>query len=477
MFPHRCLYVGDFNCLHADWGYNDNSPDGECLAGWASVNCLSLLYNAKDAASFYSGRWNTGTNPDLAFASVGPNSPLPDRRVLEKFPSSQHRPSLITPPRFAMAMPSTPVKRWNFRKAKWSHYIALANKFAKTLLPPDSLDVDAAYQDFCNTIKKAAKKIIPCGYRNNYYFRNSQYIPCWDAECEYLYKTFLQSPQGDDSSLAATALLAKLDRKRRDRWSEAVWSIDFSHSSRKVWSILNNLTGRSRHSPRHCPVSANAIASQLVRNGKYEAVDRKSSRLVFQEVSNLWRATTPDAVNISDNFSQREFAAVLQHLKPGKAPGPDSIFPELILHAGTALKSWLRDFLSFCLRRLKISKIWRRALVVAIPNPAKPVGDPKSYRPISLFCVFYKILERLFYAHIEPLVDPLLPKEQAGFQRGKSTVDQVVLLTQNIENSFEAKKKAGAVFVDLTAAYDIVWHRGLTCKLLRLLHMISTWSE
>ena len=138
---------------------------------------------------------------------------------------------------------------------------------------------------------------------------------------------------------------------------------------------MNNLTGRSRHSSRHCPVLANAIASQLVRNGKYEAVDRKSSRLVFQE---LWRAT-PDAVNISDNFSQREFAAALQHLKPGKAPKPDSICPELILHAGAALKSWLRDFISSCLRRLKIPKIWRRALVVAIPKPGKPVGDPKSY--------------------------------------------------------------------------------------------------
>ena len=251
-----------------------------------------------------------------------------------------------------------PVKRWNFCKAKWSHYIASTNKFAKTLLPPDSLDVDAAYQDFCNTIKKAAKKTIPCGYRNNY-------IPCWDAECESLFKTFLQTPQEDDSSLTATALVVKLDRKRRDRWSEAVRSIDFSHSSRKAWSILNNLTGRSRHSPRHCPVSANAIASQLVRNGKYEAVDRKSSRLVSQEVSDLWRATTPDAVNISDNFSHREFTAALQHLKPGKTPGANSICLKLILHAGAALKSWLRDFLSCCLCRLKIPKVWRKALVVA----------------------------------------------------------------------------------------------------------------
>ena len=99
-------------CHHADWGYEDNSSDSECLAGWASINCLALLYNAKDADSFYSGRWNTGTNPDLAFTSIGPNSCLPDRCVLEKFPRSQHQPLLITPPRFAMAVPSMPVKQW-----------------------------------------------------------------------------------------------------------------------------------------------------------------------------------------------------------------------------------------------------------------------------------------------------------------------------------------------------------------------------
>ena len=92
----------------------------------------------------------------------------------------------------------------------------------------------------------------------------------------------------------------------------------------------------------------------------------------------------------------------------------------------------------------------------------------------------YKILDRLIYARVEPLIDPLLPKEQDGFRHRKSTVDQVVLLTQNIEDSFEAKKKAGAVFVDLTAAYDTVWHRGLTCKLLRILsdkHMVRMSME
>ena len=89
-------------------------------------------------ATFHSGRWNTGTNPDLAFVSVGPDSRLPDRRILEKFPRSQHRPSLIVPPRLTLSVPSMPVKRWNFRKAKWSHYNALTNQLAKSLLPPDT---------------------------------------------------------------------------------------------------------------------------------------------------------------------------------------------------------------------------------------------------------------------------------------------------------------------------------------------------
>jgi len=88
---------------------------------------------------------------------------------------------------------------------------------------------------------------------------------------------------------------------------------------------------------------------------------------------------------------------------------------------------------------------WRRELIVAITKPEKPLGGPKSYRPISLLCVPLKILERLIYARVEPIIDPLLPQEQAGFQHGRSTLDQVTLLTQDIEDSFTAAKNARAV--------------------------------
>ena len=68
-----------------------------------------------------------------------------------------------------------------------------------------------------------------------------------------------------------------------------------------------------------------------------------------------------------------------------------------------------------------------------------------------------------------PSGGPQLPREQAGFRRGRSTMDQVTLLTQHIEDSFEHNEKAGVVFLDLTAAYDTVWHRGLHLKLLRII--------
>ena len=85
--------------------------------------------------TFRSGCWNTGTHPDLTFVSVGPDSRVPDRRILEKFSWLQQRRSLIVPPRLALPVSSKPVKQWNFHKANWSHCNALTHKLAKSLLP------------------------------------------------------------------------------------------------------------------------------------------------------------------------------------------------------------------------------------------------------------------------------------------------------------------------------------------------------
>ena len=72
---------------------------------------------------------------------------------------------------------------------------------------------------------------------------------------------------------------------------------------------------------------------------------------------------------------------------------------------------------------------------------------------------------RPIYAHVEPIIDPLLPQEQAGFRHGRSTVDQVTLLTQDIADSFSAKKKAGAMLVDPVAYSKAKSRPGPTIKM------------
>ena len=143
-----------------DWDYTSNSADSDCLASLSGINNLILLHNLKTQVAYTLAVGIQEQNADLAFVCVGSDNCLPDRLILEKFCWSQHRPSLFVPPKFALLMPSRPVKRWNFCKANWIHYIAMTNKLAKSLLPPDLLNVDQAFWDFCNAIKKAAKKSI-----------------------------------------------------------------------------------------------------------------------------------------------------------------------------------------------------------------------------------------------------------------------------------------------------------------------------
>ena len=220
-------------------------------------------------------------------------------------------------------------------------------------------------------------------------------MPCWDNECETLNRSFIRDPVGTDSDKAASSLISRLGQKKQDRWEEAVNSIVFSTPAARRGEQSTNLLAGLDASFDSTPVSANSIASQLVKNGAHRTGDRESTRLVNKELSDQWKIPTPEGHSISEPFRPEEHPAALRRLKKGKSPGLDSTFPEFILHAGSALKSWFCDFLSPCMRQLKIPKIWRRALIVAIPKPEKPLQDPKSYRPTSLLCVPLKILERL----------------------------------------------------------------------------------
>jgi len=65
-------------------------------------------------------------------------------------------------------------------------------------------------------------------------------------------------------------------------------------------------------------------------------------------------------------------------------------------------------------------------------------------------------MEQLKMNRLEPVIDPELPVEQAGFRHKRCTMDQIVKLTNDIKKGFERGEKAGVLLVDFTAAYDTV---------------------
>ena len=426
--PAPAVYASDFNCWNTDWGYKITNPDGAYLADWASTADAELLFDLKEPYSFISRCWNTETNPDLAFAKAIGQEPSPVRHVLDRFPYSQHRPSLITTPSLVQSTEGKPIQRWNFCKANWSEFANSTNTIAKSLPVPTASNINEAYMAYCMMLIDTAKKHVPQGVRKNY-------VPCWDKECEELLHAHNEAKTNAERARAATELMTRLNTKRRERWTKTVESIDFTHSSPRAWQTINKLTGQTTK-PKPCPITADSIAAQLISNGRFLNADKEFTRKTIGEVNDLRRAPSVDA-NLSGEFTKEEMILAIKHLKPNKEAGIDNIHPEFILHQDSKATEWLRSSCSLCFLMSKLLKIWRRAKVIALPKPNRLLEDPKGYRPIALLCMPYKILERLLHARLELVIDPKLPKEQAGFHRGKSTVDQVTLLTQDIEDSFK----------------------------------------
>ena len=206
-----------------------------------------------------------------------------------------HGLGLITPSRHKFPAHSDLVKPWNFHMADWKCFCILTGE--------SDTSIKKAYQEFCESLLSAAKQCIPCGHCKNY-------VPCWDKECETLYRCFVWAPVGTDSDRAASSLLFQLEQKKQERCEElSIPSTSRTLAPRRETSTNNKLTGRSGHSSCLWPVLANSIASQLVKNGAHRTRGRESTRLINKELSNLWKVPTPEGHSISDPFGPEELAA------------------------------------------------------------------------------------------------------------------------------------------------------------------------
>jgi len=141
----------------------------------------------------------------------------------------------------------------------------------------------------------------------------------------------------------------------------------------------------------------------------------------------------------------------------------DCIFPKFTFYARSALKSWLWDFFTFCMRQLKIPRIWRRTLVVAIPKPDKPELPPYCVSPSKSSRDASALLSNQFYYR------SITPAGTGGLSIRRSTVDQVTLLTQDIEDRSQLRRP---ISQQPTTLYGFAASNASYCDC----YLTGTWS-
>ena len=92
-----------------------------------------------------------------------------------------------------------------------------------------------------------------------------------------------------------------------------------------------------------------------------------------------------------------------------------------------------------------------------------------NYRPISLLPIFGKIFEKIIFNKIYNflLEEKLLNPNQSGFRPSNSCINQLLVITHEIFEAFDCNPslEVRSVFLDISKAFDKVWHEGLLCKL------------
>ena len=149
--------------------------------------------------------------------SANLSGPLPHRIVLDPFPRSQHRSSLLKPIHSVSPVPTKPFKKWNFQKARWNQFTDFVESEIRCLPSPSKSNLNTAYSAFCLLLNKAAKRSIFRGRRQNC-------ITAWDKQCDTLNARFTKlhcsSAEAENRASELIQYTVCLDKKRNQQWEK-----------------------------------------------------------------------------------------------------------------------------------------------------------------------------------------------------------------------------------------------------------------
>ena len=122
-----------------------------------------------------------------------------------------------------------------------------------------------------------------------------------------------------------------------------------------------------------------------------------------------------------------DLSKAIDSLSCGKAPGCDSIPPEVIKCAKPAL---LHQVLCLCWNEGTVPQEMRDATIVTLYKNKGDRSDCNNYRGISLLSIVGKAFARVLLIRLQKLASRVYPESQCGFRAGSSTIDMIFSVRQ-----------------------------------------------
>ena len=127
--------------------------------------------------------------------------------------------------------------------------------------------------------------------------------------------------------------------------------------------------------------------------------------------------------------------------------------------------------------------LWKIAHITAVYKRTGPKTSKTSFRPISILPTLSKIFESILHERLlkHCLENDIITEKQAAYLKGDSTVQQLLYMVHTIRTNWGNSKITQGLFLDVSAAFDKVWHNGLIAKLSQIgvdgyfLETISTY--
>ena len=159
---------------------------------------------------------------------------------------------------------------------------------------------------------------------------------------------------------------------------------------------------------------------------------------------------------------------VITNLDSSKASGPDCIPMVVLKNCEPELPYILTKlFFNKCLKESCFPDCWKVSSVVTVFKNVGERSTAKNYHPVSLLSLVSKVFEKLVNNRIVDHLEKcgLFSDFQYGFRSSRSTADLLTVVSVRIARAFNRSGADRAVALDISKAFDRVWHAGLLHKL------------